>query len=252
MAARIELERRNATLVVTLVPDDGRLPTYDGAGLHALGAAWRELDAAPDLRVGVLRSSVPEAFCVGADLVAVASGGFADSPFPEVAEPLAVKPVIAAIEGRCLGGGMMIACGTDLRVAGAGATFGLPEARWNLPAQWLGALARQVLPAHALELALMADQVLPADRLAEMGWLNRVVPTGMAFDTAMEWAERLAALAPGALRRFKELVWQGAWSPPDVSLELGHRHASELMAMQDTAEGGRAFAERRAPLYRDA
>ena len=251
MTARIELERRDATLVVTITDDPGRLPAYDGAALKALGAAWAELDAAPDLRVAVLRSSSPDAFCVGADLGAVMSGGFNDPPYPEVAEPLAAKPIVAAIEGRCLGGGLMIACGADLRIAGAGATFGLPEARWNLPAQWLGALARQLLPAHVLELALLADEVQSADRLHQMGWLNRVVDDGDSFRVAMDWADRLAVLAPGALRRFKELAWLATTSSVGESLVVGHRHAVELMGMADTVEGGRAFAERRRPEYRD-
>jgi len=98
---------------------------------------------------------------------------------------------------------------------------------WMLPAraadpnypgsQWLGALGRQLATAHAMELALLGDERLPASRLAEMGWLNRVVDDGNAFDFAIGWAERLAALAPGALRRFKELLRAaGHLSPADA------------------------------------
>src|SRR3954471_15532315 len=192
MTARVELERDGPVLLVTLADEPGRYPAYDGRALHALGEAWSELDAAPALRAAVLTSSSDAAFCVGADIAVVAAGGFSDGPYPEVAEPLAAKPVLAAIEGLCLGGGMMIACGADLRIAGEGARFGLPEARWTLPAQWLGALSRQVLPAHALELALLADEKLPATRLCEMGWLNRVVANGEARATALAWAHRLA------------------------------------------------------------
>lgn len=243
-------EVRGPVLLVTLDRPE-KLNTYDGPGLKALGAVWSQLDDDPALRVGVLTGAGGRAFCAGADVAAAAGGGFDDPPYPEVAEGLARKPVIAAIEGRCLGGGMMIATGCDLRIAGDTAEFGLPEARWNLPAQWLGALARQLLPAHVLELALLADERLPAARLYEMGWLNRVVPAGQALDEALRWADRLAVLAPAALRAFKELIVKGAWMSPADALALGHRQAAALVAMHDTVEGGLAFAERRRPEFQD-
>jgi enoyl-CoA hydratase len=249
MGDYLTVARRGSVLVVTLDrPAKGN--AYDGPALHAVGEVWRTLDDDPTLRAGVL-TGAGGTFCTGADIAAAAGGGFSDPPYPEVAEGLARKPVVAAIEGRCLGGGFMIATGCDLRIAGTGAEFGLPEARWNLPAQWLGPLARQLLPAHALELALLADERLPAARLAEMGWLNRVVPDGTALDTALGWAERLAVLAPAALRAFKELVKAGTWMAPHDALALGHRQAIELVSMRDTAEGGRAFAERRPPAFED-
>jgi enoyl-CoA hydratase/carnithine racemase len=251
VTARVEVVRDGAVLHITLADEPGRIPAYDGAAMHALGAAYAELDADPSLRVAVLASGSEKGFCVGADIAAVAGGGFRDAPYPELAEPLAAKPVIAAIEGLCLGGGMMIACGADLRIAGESARFGLPEARWNLPAQWLGALSRQVLPAHAFELAILADEQLPAARLAEMGWVNRVVPSGTAAAEARAWADRIAALAPRAVRHFKELIWQGTWSSPDDTLRRGHEQAAELMGMADTVEGGTAFAERRPPTFED-
>jgi enoyl-CoA hydratase/carnithine racemase len=246
----LTIDRRDAVLVVTLDRPD-RLNTYDGDGLKALASTWRTLDDDPALRVGVLTGAGERAFCAGADIGAVASGGFDAPPYPELAENLAAKPVVVAIEGLCLGGGMMIATGGDLRIAGAGAEFGLPEARWNLPAQWLGALARQVRPAHVLELALRGDRRLPAVRLYEMGWLNEVVPTGAALDVALEWAEAIASMAPAAVRAFKELTLQAATLSPDDALALGHEQARRLVSMADTVEGATAFAERRPPRFED-
>jgi enoyl-CoA hydratase/carnithine racemase len=231
--------------------DPARLNAYDGTTLKALGDAWAELDADPLLRVGVLTGAGDRAFCVGADIGAVAGGGFADPPYPELAENLAAEPVLAAIEGLCLGGGMMVAAGCDLRVAGASASFGLPEARWNLPAQWLGALSRQLLPAHALELALVGDERLPAARLYEMGWLSRVVDDGTALDAALVLADRIVAMAPRAVRHFKELVHRGTWDAPDAVLARGLEQSVELVRMDDTVEGARAFADRRDPVWRD-
>jgi enoyl-CoA hydratase/carnithine racemase len=250
MAAVVDLERRGACLVVTL-DDPGRLNAYDGRTLHALSDAWAALDRDPGLRAGVLTGAGDRAFCVGADIGAVASGGFDEPPYPELAENLAAKPLIAAIEGLCLGGGMMLAAGCDLRVAAGSARFGLPEARWNLPAQWLGALSRQLLPAHALELALLGDERLPARRLHEMGWLTRVVEDGTALEVALGLAGRIAGMAPRAVRHFKELVHRGAWDTPGNTLARGMEQSIELMGMADTVVGGRAFVERRAPVFRD-
>ena len=244
------VEQIQTVLVVTL-DDPESLNTYDGATLKALRAAWNELDQNPELRAGVLTATGTRAFCAGANLQSVAAGGFNDPPYPELAESVSIKPVLAAIEGFCLGGGMMIACGCDLRVAGESAVFGLPEAQWNLPAQWLGALARQLLPAHALELALFGDARLPAQRLYEMGWITAVVDDGMARATSIEMAQRIGQMAPRAVRYFKELVTSSSWTAPSESLARGMEQAVELMGMSDTAEGARALREGRPSQFRD-
>ena len=235
--------------MVVRLDDVAHHNSYDGAALHAIGAAWKELDADDELRVGILCGSGDDAFCTGADVSAVVNGGFSDPPYPELAEGLCSKPTIAAIEGLCLGGGMMLAAGCDLRIASTSATFGLPEAGRNYPAQWLGALTRQLLPQHAMELAFLPDERCPAERLYEMGWLSRVVDYGDALRAAFRWAERIAEQAPGAIRRFRELIRYGAWAPPAEALALGHRQSIELMAMEDTLEGWRARAERRSPIW---
>ncbi|MFQ5514498.1 MAG: enoyl-CoA hydratase/isomerase family protein [Myxococcota bacterium] len=247
---RIRVQRDGVILVVT-IDNPAKLNTYDGPMLKAIAQAWADLDADPELRAGVLTGAGQRAFCAGADIHAVASGGFSDPPYPELAENLSRKPLLAAIEGLCLGGGMMFATGCDLRIAGESAEFGLPEARWNLPAHWLGALARQMLPSHVLELALWADQRLGAVRLYEMGWLTRVVPTGRALSEALIWAQRVAQMAPAAVRAFKELT-RAAWTlPPADALALGREQTADLIAMEDAREGPAAFAEGRPPRFRD-
>lgn len=250
MAAEVRSDRRGGVLIVTL-DDPDRLNTYDGRTLKDLARAWEVLDDDPDLRVGVLTATGDRAFCAGADVAAVTGGGFAEPPYPELAENRSAKPVLAAIEGLCLGGGVMLACGCDLRVAGRSATFGLPEARWNLPAQWLGALSRQLLPAHALELALVGDERLAAERMFQMGWLNRVTDDGDALAQALHLADRVASMAPRAVRHFKELIHTGTWGAPADVLARGMDQSIELMGMADTVEGATAFAQRRAPVYRD-
>ena len=246
MAAAVHVDIDGHVMIVRL-DDPAHHNAYDGATLHAVGDAWAQLDQNDDLRVGVLCGTGSDAFCTGADVEAVVNGGFSDPPYPELAEGIAHKPTIAAIEGMCLGGGMMLAAGCDLRIAGRSATFGLPEARWNYPAQWLGALARQLLPQHAMELAFIADERLSAHRLFEMGWLSAVVDDGDALTESLRWAERIGAQAPGAVQRFRELIRYGSWAAPVDALALGHRQSVELMAMEDTAEAAKARAERRPP-----
>lgn len=247
---RVHIEPNPPLLVVTIDRPE-TLNAYDGAMLKAIAGAWETLDRDPALRVGVLTGTGAKAFSVGADVQAVVGDGFADPPYPELAENLAAKPLIAAINGRCLGGGMMLATGCDLRIAAEDAQFGLPEARWNLPAQWLGALARQLSQAHALELALCGDRWLPAQRLHEMGWLTEVVAPGEALTAARVLGERIAAMAPRAVRHFKALIRRSATLDPKAALVLGHAQARELMAMHDTVEGAEAFAERRRPRWED-
>jgi enoyl-CoA hydratase/carnithine racemase len=234
-------------LIATLTRPDRR-NAYDGPGLHAVGALRGVLDDDVDLRVGIV-TGAGEDFSAGADIAAAAGDGFDDPPYPEVADGLADKPVVAAIEGVCLGGGMMIATGADLRVAGRSARFGLPEARWNLPTPWLAALARRIAPAHVLELALLADQPASAARLHLMGFLNEVVADGGALGAALAWAQRIASLAPAALRDSKALTYAAATQPADELAALAQRRARELVAMDDTREGAAAFAEGRAPRF---
>ena len=105
MAAEVRLDRFGAVLVITM-SDPQRLNAYDGATLKAIADAGAELDAEPSLSAGVLTGAGGE-FCSGADVAAVASGGFEDPPYPELAEGISAKPLVAAIEGRCLGGGFM-------------------------------------------------------------------------------------------------------------------------------------------------
>ena len=85
-----------------------------------------------------------------------------------------------------------------------------------------------------------------------MGWLNTTVADGGALDTAMAWAERIAAMAPAAVRAFKALTARGGWDTPEASLALGHEQARMLVSMRDTIEGALAFGERRPPRFEDA
>lgn len=222
-----------------------------------LGAALERLDADPDLRVGILTSSTDRAFCAGADLKALAAGQSVHDPdhpewgFAGIAHHKIVKPLIAAVEGGAFGGGMEILLACDLVVAGAGASFGLPEVTRGLLAG-AGGLVRLpgLVPLRAaLEAALTGDPVTAATA-ADWGLVNRVVPHGRARREAMILASRIAENAPLAVQASKRLIQAAGSGLPDA--ELWRRNDAEIehiFATTDAAEGMRAFAERRPPRW---
>ena len=218
----------------------------------ALGAAFERAQQDDAVRVIVLTGTGERAFCVGADLTesipALASGRFDISEWDaaHMKTGRITKPVIAAINGLCLGGGFEIMLATDLRIAAAEAQFALPEPGIGVvPAGGtLVRLARQIPYARAMELLLTADR-FSAAQLLEMGVLNQVVPADQVLPAALALAERIAALSPQAVQLIKravcelsDLPWQDAFAREAV---LGQ----EAFTSEDARRGLQAFAERR-------
>src|SRR5690606_1522403 len=217
-----------------------------------LGAAFERAQNDDAVRVIVLTGAGERAFCVGADLTesipALASGRFDISEWDgaHMKTGRITKPVIAAINGLCLGGGFEIMLATDLRIAATEAQFALPEPGIGVvPAGGtLVRLARQIPYARAMELLLTADR-FSAAQLLEMGVLNQVVPADQVLPTALALAESIAALSPQAVRLIKravrelsDLPWQEAFAREAV---LGQ----EAFTSEDARRGLQAFAERR-------
>lgn len=218
----------------------------------ALGAAFERAQQDDAVRVIVLTGAGDRAFCVGADLTesipALASGRFDISEWDRAHMKTGriTKPVIAAINGLCLGGGFEIMLATDLRIAASAAQFALPEPSIGVvPAGGtLVRLARQIPYARAMELLLTADH-FSAPQLQEMGVLNQVVPADQVLPTALALAERIAALSPQAVQLIKravlelsDLAWQDAFAREAA---LGQ----EAFTSEDARRGLQAFAERR-------
>jgi enoyl-CoA hydratase len=244
-------ERRDSVLLITLNRPHVR-NAIDSALAHALAEALEELDADEGLRVGVLAGAGP-AFCAGMDLKAFLAG---ETPFVEgrgfggIARFAARKPLIAAIEGYALAGGLEVALACDLIVAAAGSRLGLPEVKRSLVAGG-GGLMRlpQRLPfSVAMELTLTGEPI-SAERAHELGLVNRLAVPGQAVEAALELAGAVAANGPLALIASKELLF----SQRDCSAEEFWRAQepliAEVAASQDAAEGARAFAEKRAPVW---
>ena len=245
-------ERRGSVLVITLNRPEVR-NSVNAALAAGVGGALDELDGDENLLVGVV-TGAGGFFSAGMDLGAFVKGEspwFGDRGFAGIAHRAARKPLIAAIEGFAVAGGMEIALSCDLIVAAKGAKLGIPEAKRSLVAAG-GALLRlpRRMPYHAvMELALTGD-FQPAERMHELGLVNRVVEPGGAVDAALELAAELARNAPLALVATKRILQeQFDWK----STEMWERQAEisgPVFASEDAKEGANAFKEKRAPVWR--
>src|SRR6201997_503421 len=194
-------EQRGNVLLITLNRPEVR-NAVNAALAEGVGKALDELDADPELSVGVL-TGAGGFFCAGMDLGAFVKGEspwYGDRGFAGIAQRASEKPLIAAIEGFAVAGGMEIALACDLIVAAQGAKLGIPEVKRSLVAAG-GALLRlpRALPRNgALERALTGDSI-DAERAHALGLVNRLTDPGTALDTAQALADAIAANGPLAL-----------------------------------------------------
>jgi enoyl-CoA hydratase len=248
------VERRDATLLITLNRPDAR-NAVNAALASELAAALQQLDADPDLRVGVLTGAGP-GFCAGMDLKAYVAGErvhVEGRGFAGIVERPPDKPLIAAVEGFAVAGGLEIALACDLIVAGSDARLGLPEVKRGLVAA-AGGLVR--LPRHlpqqaVLELALTGEP-MAAERAERLGLVARVVQPGRALECALELAAVIAANAPLAVQASKRIVAELPGWPEDEVWTRQREITSSVFASADAREGAVAFAEKRAPVWRGA
>lgn len=160
------------------------------------------------------------------------------------------KPVVCAINGLCLAGGMTLMLATDIRVASEHAMFDLSEVkRGILPGNGgTQRTIRQLPYPIAMEMLLLARR-LSAERAAHFGLINEVVPHDTVLDVAMERARELASMAPLAVRAIKELAVRGQYMPLDEGLRIEQMMGDRLRNTEDGKEGPRAFAEKRTPNF---
>ncbi len=244
-------ERRGDTLLITLNRPEVR-NAVNAALAAGVAGALDELDSDASLSVGVL-TGAGGFFCAGMDLGAFVKGEspwFGDRGFAGIAQRASRKPLIAAIEGFAVAGGMEIALACDLIVAAKGAKLGIPEATRSLVAAG-GALLRlpRRMPYHVvMELALTGDP-MPADRFHEFGVVNRLAEPGSAVDVALELAERLAKNGPLALAASKRILQeQYDWSSAEMWEKQG-AISGPVFASEDAKEGANAFKEKRDPVW---
>ncbi len=265
----IHFETRGKVALITI----DRLERRNSLDLEHFGHlanAWIRFRDDPELWVAIITGKA-DVFCVGADLKSfvpmiseniddLASGdiklggeGFPDdSPLIAVLRDFELyKPVIAAVNGLCAGGGVEMLHSIDIRVASADARFSVAEVRRGL---FPGGGTTVMLPRHigwcrAMEMLLTGD-FIDAQRAYEYGLVNRVVPKEALLETAFEFADKINKNGPCAVRAIKEsAVKSMRLSIPDaLNEELGY--AARVFSTEDAMEGPRAFAEKRPPVWK--
>ena len=223
------------------------------AGLNAPFARFRDEE---DAWVAIV-TGAGRAFCVGADVadVAAAAGDFAgtfwERPTVNSFESgwEIFKPVIAAVNGHCLGYGLTMATWCDFVIASEEATFGFPEVRIGVPTI-VGAirLPERIGWERAMELLLTGDRI-DAARALEIGLVGRVVPAGDLMVEARSLADRLLAAAPLAARATKEMAVRARNLPLTEAIRFGETMRRLVGSTNDAAEGIAAFRERRPPIW---
>ena len=252
--------------------DPSALPAAVGIGrahVARCGVAkfvlWVELDADDDLRTAIL-TGTGDTFCAGMDLSEIGKLGTGKPENDWMArvmkEPEVIygawlktyrptKPVILAAEGFARAGGTEILQGTDIRVAGETAVFGVTEAQRGLFPMAGSAvrLRRQIGYAVAAEMLLCGDD-LPAKRAHELGLINHVVPDGQALAKAREIAERISKNGPLAVKAIVAVLRETETLPEEDAFEIEQKHGMTVMMSKDAAEGPKAFLEKRDPVFR--
>ncbi len=249
MADEVLTSVEDGVLIITLNRPKAR-NAANKALAEGVSAAIDELESNDDLRVAIL-TGAGGTFCSGMDLKAFVSGETPNVPgkgFAGLTEYTPSKPLIGAVEGYALAGGLELAISCDMLIAAEDAKFGIPEVKRGLAAAAGGLvkLPRQIPPRIAMELALTGD-FISAARAAEIGLINHVVPSGTALDAAKELAAKIAANGPMAVAASKQVVAaQSDWSQSEMFKKQGEI-VNPVFTSADAIEGATAFAEKRAP-----
>ncbi|WPO69360.1 crotonase/enoyl-CoA hydratase family protein [Streptomyces sp. KN37] len=260
----LSVRRAGATLILTLNRPEAKNALSLGM-LVGLYDGWLAADEDDEVRSIVL-TGAGGAFCAGMDLKALAGKGMAGEQYRDrlAADPdlhwkamlrhhRPRKPVIAAVEGYCVAGGTEILQGTDIRVAGESATFGLFEVRRGLFP--IGGstvrLPRQIPRTHALEM-LLTGRAYTATEAAAVGLVGHVVPDDTALEKALAIAEQINACGPLAVEAVKASVYEAAEMTEAEGLAAELKRGWPVFDTADAKEGARAFVEKRVPVFRRA
>jgi enoyl-CoA hydratase len=250
----LRTEAAGPVLVITISRPDAR-NSVNRLVAEAMAAAMLRLDEDPELRVGII-TGAGKGFSAGMDLKAFASGEFpvaGDRGFAGIVVKASRKPLIAAVEGFALAGGLEIALACDIIVAGRDARLGIPEVGVGLfaGAGALWRLPRRVGVGQANLMALTAQPV-NAEEGHRIGLVDRVVEPGEALAAAQEIAAAIARNAPLAVAASKRIIDESFTKSSDEFWSWQGPLMGEVFGSKDAMEGARAFAEKRAPNWQGA
>jgi|TARA_B100000315_G_scaffold245974_1_gene272672 enoyl-CoA hydratase len=262
----VEFERNEHIATITINRPEAR-NAMNPEVMVGLFDAFSEVERNSDIRVAVITGSGDKAFCAGADLGQLIplmtgtrkAGNEWDRRYlSEVSgqgayliNRDATKPVIAAINGHAIAGGMELVQGTDIRVSVAEARFGLQEVKWAIfPAGGSTVkLPRQMPFAKAMELMLTGD-LISAEEALQLGFLNYVVARDDLMTKAMELAAKLAANGPIAVQAIRRSARE-VWGHPEAeALKMESSYSRPVFQSEDAVEGPKAFMEKRTPVYK--
>lgn len=254
----IRSEVREENILWITFDDPESRNAMDAETMQELAETWRRFADNDALRVAVITGAGEKSFCAGANLKKlvpkIQAGELRAADNQEAymkgdIEPVD-KPVIAAINGDCMGGGFEVMLSTDVRIAADHARFGLPEVNWGLFPGGGGTvrLPRQVPHAIAMEI-IMSGEFFDAVRAYEIGLVNRVVPYAELEEAALAMARRIGRNGPLAVKRVKASVREGIDLPIADAFNRELEIADQVFADDEAAEGLNAFAEKRLPKF---
>ncbi|AFT98547.1 crotonase/enoyl-CoA hydratase family protein [Nocardia brasiliensis] len=252
------VEKRDHVLIVTMNRPEAR-NALSAEMMAIMRDAWDQVDNDPDIRVAIL-TGAGGAFCAGADLKAMtaqhpgdsfAGGGWDLSKIEALLKGRRLtKPLIAAVEGPAIAGGTEILQGTDIRVAGESAKFGVSEARWGLFPLGGSAvrLVRQIPYTVAADILLTGRHVTAAEA-KDIGLIGHVVPDGGALDKALELAAQIAANGPLAVQAILRTIRETEGMHEEEAFQIDAKLGMAVFKSTDAKEGPKAFAEKRKPTF---
>ena len=258
MTHPIKTERRGAVLEVTL--DRPKANAIDLATSRIMGEVFASFRDDPDLRVAILTAAGDKFFCPGWDLKAAADGDAVDGDYgvggfgglQELRDMN--KPVIAAINGICCGGGLELALSADILLAADHATFALPEIRSGTVADAASIKLPKRIPYHIAMEMLLTGRWLDAAEAARWGLINHIHPADQLLAKARDMADLLAAGPPLVYAAIKEVVRDAEGARfQDTMNRITKRQlptVDVLYGSEDNMEGFRAFAEKRDPVWK--
>jgi enoyl-CoA hydratase/carnithine racemase len=247
-------QQENRIVTITLNRPEAH-NAFDLETSKEFSAAMIKFRDDPDAWVAIVTGAGDKAFSAGADLkklVTAAQEKGAIDVTPHIMRGLKIyKPIIAAVNGLALGGGLEVVLSCDIRIAAENAIFGVPEVRWSVIPGWGGTqrLPRMIPWAKAAELLLMGVSI-DAKEAYRLGLVNLVVPLPELMPKAREWAAKICENGPLAVRAAKEAMSIGIDKTLDEGLELERSIVDHVMMTEDGREGPKAFAERRKPVYK--
>ena len=256
MSETLIFDRKDGIAYLTLNrPEQSNAITIDMWNM--LGKYWDKVDEDNDIRVVIITGAGDKVFCAGMDLKEanrLRKEGkedilkLIDDPFMQKMRKVS-KPIIAAINGNVFAGGFLIASNSDIRISVHGTTFAITEARvgrgspWAIPLLWM-------LPLGIVMELTLTGEVIPAERMYQMGFINRLVTRKELMPTVISIAERIRDNAPLSVVAAKESLLRGMDLGPTAGFEKAIEIYRPVYESEDAWEGPRAFAEKRKPIWR--